>query len=76
MNDHVFFGGLRRRRLDFGSLRELWSALSDMRLQEYRNAIPPEWDEALAAVEDAIDRIRSARNNIDGIISEARQVLQ
>ena len=47
-----------------------------MRLQEYRNAIPPEWGEALSAVEDAIDRIRNARNNIDGIISEARQVLQ
>lgn len=76
MNDHIFFRSLRRRSLDFGPLRKLWSALSDMRLQEYRNAIPPEWSEALATVDEALDRIRNAGNEIDGIISEARQVLQ
>lgn len=76
MNGHIFFASLRRRSLDFGPLRKLWDALSDMRLREYRNAIPPEWSEALSAVDAAIDRVRSARDNIDGIISEARQVLQ
>ena len=76
MKDHIFFGTLRGRCLDFGPLRELWSALSDRRLKEYRNAIPPEWSGALATVDEALDRIRNARDNIDGIISEARQVLQ
>ena len=76
MNDHIFFSRLRRRCLDFGPLRELWCAIPDMRLQEYRNAIPPEWDRALATVDEALDRVRSARDNFDGIIAETRRVLQ
>ena len=76
MNDHIFFRSFTRRCLDFSPLRKLWSALSDMRLEEYRKAIPAEWNEALAMVDEALDRIRNARDNIDGIISEARQVLQ
>ena len=76
MKNHIFFRSFARRCLDFSPLRKLWSALSDMRLQDYRNAIPAEWNEALAMVDEALDRIRNARDNIDGIISEARRVLQ
>ncbi len=76
MTGHIFFRGFAGRCLDFGPLQELWSALSDMRLRGYRNAIPPEWSGALATVDEALDRIRDARDNIDGVISEARRVLQ
>ena len=76
MNDHIFLPGLRGRSLDFGPLRELWCAIPDWRFQEYRNAIPPEWDAALASVDEALERIRNARDNFDGIVSEMKRVLQ
>ena len=73
---HIFCRQLKRRQLDFGPLQALWSAISDARLMEYRNTIPPEWDDALPVVEEALDRIRSARDNFDGVITEIRRVLQ
>ena len=44
--------------------------MSDDRLLEHRQAIPPEWDAAHPAVEEALDRIRNARDNLDGVIAE------
>ena len=73
---HLFCRELKTRNLDFGPLRRLWSAISDDRLLEYRHAIPPEWDAAQPAVEEALDRVRNARENLDGVIAETRRVLQ
>ena len=75
---HIFCPELRRKthRLDFGPLRALWSTISDARLGEYRDAVPPEWEEALPAVSEALDRIRNARDNLDGVIDEIKRVLQ
>ena len=33
-------------------------------------------DAAHSAVEEALDRIRNARDNLDGVIAETRRVLQ
>ena len=44
---HLFRRDLKARNLDFGPLRQRWSEISDNRLLEYRQAIPPEWDAAL-----------------------------
>ncbi|MDE0390993.1 MAG: hypothetical protein OXI57_02860 [Rhodospirillales bacterium] len=76
IDGHIFASGLKPHRLDFGSLAALWSALSDDRLSEYRDAIPPEWDEALPAVDEALGRVRDARDNFDGVIAEVERVLQ
>ena len=73
---HLFCRDLMTRNLDFGPLRQRWSAISDDRLLEYRRAIPPEWGAAHPAVEEALDRIRNARDNLDGVIAETRRVLQ
>ena len=73
---HLFCRELKKRNLDFGPLRQLWSAISDDRLLEYRHAIPPEWDAAHPAVEEALERVRNARDNLDGVIAETRRVLQ
>ena len=73
---HLFCRELKNRDLDFGSLQRRWSAISDDRLLEYWQAIPPEWDAAHPAVEEALDRIRNARDNLDGVIAEIRRVLQ
>ena len=74
--DHIFYRQLRNRSLDFSRVQALWSGISDDRLQEYRNAIPTEWGVALPAVDEALDRVRSARDNLDGVIAEIRRVLQ
>lgn len=76
VDGHLFCRDLKTRNLDFGPLRQRWSAISDDRLLEYRQAIPPEWDAAHPAVEEALDRIRNARDNLDGVIAETRRVLQ
>ena len=73
---HLFCRELKKRNLDFGPLRRLWSAISDDRLLEYRQAVPPEWYVAHPAVEDALDRVRNARDNLDGVIAEIGRVLQ
>ena len=76
VDGHLFCRDLKTHSLDFGLLRQRWSAISDDRLLEYRQAIPPEWDAAHPAVEEALDRIRNARDNLDGVIAETRRVLQ
>ena len=76
VDGHLFCRYLKTRDLDFGPLRQRWSAISDDRLLEYRQAIPPEWSAAHPAVVEALDRIRNARDNLDGVIAETRRVLQ
>ena len=73
---HIFASGLKRHRLDFDHIRAVWSAISDERLSEYRDAIPLEWMEALPAVDEALGRVRDARDNFDGVIAEVERVLQ
>ena len=73
---HLFCRELKKRNLDFGPLRRLWSTISDDRLLEYQHAIPPEWDAVHPAVVEALDRVRNARDNLDGVIAEIRRVLQ
>ena len=75
-DQHIFSAELKRRDLDFAPLPALWSRVSDARLQEYRSAMQPEWDDAHRAVDEALDRIQNARDNIDGVISEIERVLQ
>ena len=73
---HIFYRPLQKRCLDFSPLHALWSRVSDDRLLEYRNAIPTEWAAALPKVDDALHRIGSARDNLNGVIAEIRRVLQ
>lgn len=73
---HIFYKHLKSSDLDFSVLLGLWSAISDARLRQYRDAIPPEWSTALPAVDKGLDRIREARENINGVITEVERVLQ
>ena len=73
---HIFCKGLKRRDLDVSPLPEVWSRVSDARLKEYRATIPQAWNPALQAVDEALDRIRGARDNIDRVIAEIERVLQ
>jgi hypothetical protein len=73
---HIFCRGLKKRDLDFSPTLAVWSGVSDARLQEYRTAVPSEWSDALPAVDEALDRVRNARDNMDGVIAEIERVLQ
>ena len=75
---HIFRNELRRhaQRLDFAQVSQLWANLSDKHLDRIRQAVPVEWNEALPAVDDALDRVRQARSNMNDVISEVRRVLQ
>ena len=74
---HIFLEQLRKhaRRLDFRPVRSAWAALSDQCLDGIRAEIPQEWSESLPAVDQALVRVRQARDNINGVIAEARRVL-
>ena len=72
---HIFRKQLKHRGLDYSLLPGIWSSVSDARLQDYRSAIPSVWSEALPVVDDALDRIRMARDNIAGVIAEIQRVL-
>ena len=77
---HIFCRDLRLKQkkysLNFAPLRALWCSISDARLQKYRAVIPREWVTALPAVDEALKRIRNARDNFDGVIAEIRRVLK
>jgi hypothetical protein len=72
---HIFREGLRGRDVDFDPIRAVWMNLSDARLEQYKQAIPYEWNEALPEVEKAIELIAGIRDNIDGCITELKRVL-
>lgn len=75
---HIFWKELRRHagKLDFGRISGLWETLSDEYLERIRRAVPTEWDEACPAVDKALARIRQARANMSGVMSEVRRVLK
>ena len=78
LGGHIFCAELRNRRrsIDLSPLPGVWSEVSDPRLEAYRAAVPPEWNAAHGAVDEALDRIRNARDNVDGVIAEIERVLQ
>lgn len=71
---HIFWEQLRGRSLDFSDVERSWWALSDARLDAYVKGLPPEW--ADARVQEAVDLLRDARQNVDGCTAEMRRVLQ
>ncbi len=75
---HIFRQELRRhaQELDFGFISERWETLSDEYLERIRRAVPAEWEEACPTVDEALDRIRQARANMSGVITEVRRVLK
>lgn len=72
---HIFRTPLRRQVVDWQVVREAWQGLSDAHLADYLAVLPAEWASAGPAVGRAIEKIRNARDNIDGCISEVQRVL-
>ena len=72
---HTLFNGLSGRRYDFARLLGAWQTVSDIRLVEYRNALPTEWNAGGDAVDEALALIASVRNNIEPAMAEVVRVL-
>ncbi|MGH3428175.1 MAG: HipA family kinase [Mycobacteriales bacterium] len=62
--------------LDFASIRESWSGLSDDALAECAAAMPAEWAAATSAIADALTHLRTVRDRIDECLEELRRVLE
>ena len=75
---HLFYPELssQLKNLSFDALRSNRRSLADCYLDACSAAMPPEWSNAQPTMDRALDRIRQARNNIDGIIIEVRRILQ
>lgn len=72
---HIFVHELKGVPIDFEPIKSRWTALSDMRLREYEEAIPQEWADAHSDVDAALNLIADARDNIDACIAELVRIL-
>ena len=72
---HVFAAPLKGKALNLDRLIGAWESITDERLAEYRNALPPEWDAASETANSAIHFIMQLRDNIRPAIAEVMRVL-
>lgn len=71
----IFADALRKRNVDWAPIIDRWNSLSDAMIDDYGRDLPPEWIGAATAVADARQKIRQARDNIQGLIVEIGRVL-
>jgi hypothetical protein len=71
----IFLNELKGAPIDFEPIKSRWAALSDVRLREYEDAIPPEWAAARDDIDAALKLIADARDNIDACIAELGRIL-
>jgi HipA-like kinase len=71
---HIFYAGLKGRAIDTAPIEQSWNNITDAKLHEYRGSVPQAWA-ADTAITDAIDLIRSVRDNIAVSLAEVRRVL-
>jgi hypothetical protein len=74
---HIFFSGLKgsNRLPDFSRLYGKWTAISPVRLDEYRAALPPEWAENGGAADSSLKYLGNLIENIDSAFANVTRVL-
>ena len=72
---HVLCAGLKGTTPNLDRLTGAWEAITDDRLEAYRMALPPEWDEAANVADTACLFLRQLRDNINPAIQEVLGVL-
>jgi len=73
--DHLFFDQLSGKAVNFERLAGAWRAVSDVRLAQYRAALPPEWNSAGPEADQALLHIGQVRDNMDAALQEVRRVI-
>jgi hypothetical protein len=74
---HIFATPLRKdvAKLDFASLRDTWSGLSDAKIEAYEASLPVAWRTGATVPSFAIKRIKECRSRIEECVTECRRVL-
>jgi len=73
---HIFFRDLHGKSFDFGRMSGAWQAVSDSRLQEYREALPLDWSEDGDCAEEILGYVAEVREHIDAALAEVTRVLR
>jgi hypothetical protein len=73
---HIFRDTLRGRDVDWGPITDVWKELSDDIISDYEAVIPVEWSDAVPFVQEALGKIRNARDNIVECANEVQRVLK
>lgn len=71
---HLLFDSIKKKPQGFDRLRGAWRAVSDRRLQEYQQALPPAWA-ADSVTEETLDYLRQVRDHIGPALAEVERVL-
>ena len=74
-SQHVLFASVRGRMHDLSRFEGALQAISDVRLGEYRMALPAEWAQARTVADRAVQLIGDIRNNIGLCVQELQRVL-
>ena len=73
---HALFSELQGcKAADFQAVHEAWSMLDNQVLDAILSDIPPSWAEQAVRAQNALERIKSVRDNIDACIDELCRVL-
>ena len=72
---HVFQEELRGETLDLNRLSGAFEAIADERINDYREALPPEWMVDAASVDRIIDYIRALKENLPMAINQLQGAL-
>ena len=72
---HLFTEQLRGKELNFERVAGAWTAVTDVRLSEYRGVLPTEWDAASDSANAALSHIAAVRDNLDMALQEIARVL-
>jgi hypothetical protein len=73
---HVFLEQLRGKQVDLSRFSGAFESISDVRLTEYEQAIPPEWIGDELALNRMLDYLRDLRDNVAGAVNAVRGALQ
>lgn len=72
---HIFTNGLKGQAVDFSRLAEAWEAISDMRLDQYRNALPVAWSNQSHAIDEILGYIAQLIGEIRPALTEVARIL-
>lgn len=72
---HIFRRELVAKVVDYAIISQKWSGLQDDEIDEYGAAVPAEWRDD-AFINDILNKIRQARDNIGGGMTELNRILQ
>lgn len=72
---HVFFEGIRRKKIDFSRLSAAFHAISPQRLEDYGEALPPDWCKGNDHARRILNYLSELIENIDTAINLLEEAL-